>query len=134
MNKEFVPYEIAIKLKQNSFNEACLAAWVYKNKEKDTKLIGCGALHFEVDGLPNNTDYEDILCSAPLYQQVFKWFRKEHELYGYPEEFFIDGTQSFSYIVDGKTKYKSMDWFESYEDAELGCIIKLIDIINGKGL
>ena len=78
MNK-FVKYELAILAKEKGFNEPCLASWIQR-PDSIPKLMGCGAIWLDTDGLPNNTDYEDILCSAPLYQDIVDWFRTTHKI------------------------------------------------------
>ena len=58
----FVPYELALKLKENRFKEDCLAAYSFTSKQ----IIGIG--HY--------TDNGQLL--APLYQQAFDWFREKY--------------------------------------------------------
>ena len=76
MEKEFVPYEIAIKLKEKGFDNDCLAGYVL-NRDGITSLMGCGALRFDADGFIN--PYSEIL-PAPLWQQVIDWLREKHNL------------------------------------------------------
>lgn len=74
MNEQFVPYEIALKLKEKGFDEECLAYWV----DKDT-LRGCGAILFEVDGFfKNSLSPEKYLIATPLWQQVIDWLESKH--------------------------------------------------------
>ena len=67
MEREFVPYELAVKLKAIGFDKPCFG--LYAPPSKTVFLHHYGIL----------TAKEQVL--APLYQQVFTWFREEHELY-----------------------------------------------------
>ncbi len=79
MKEQFVSYEIAIQLKEKGFDEPCIAAYVPK-MNKEFKLVGCGALYFEVDGLHVNSAMLHGEIAAPLYQQVTDWLRWRHHL------------------------------------------------------
>ena len=65
MKKLFVPYELALKLKEKGFDEPCIA--VYRE----------GKLKFPVTGnfdLTNSIIHHSSDITAPLYQQVIGWF------------------------------------------------------------
>jgi hypothetical protein len=145
MEKEFIPYEQALALKELGFDEPCFGAWTYKTKERIPTLYGCGALLFDTDGLITNQT-EDIICSAPLYQQAFRWFRENYELSCSIE--LTDNSRHYYYdftISDSKNRdYNDEDCFDSckriyddgkfgkYEEAELECLKKLIEIVKNK--
>jgi hypothetical protein len=141
MNKEFVPYAEALALKELGFDEPCLASWTYKTKERIPTLYGCGALLFDTDGLITNQT-EDIICSAPLYQQAFRWFREKYSL-----NHFIDSTRNegnYKYSIYKREKSESVFPYKwnveyysridctTYEEAELECLKKLIEIVKTK--
>ncbi len=114
MNKEFVPYELAVKLKELGFDEYCFA--VYFNTTQQlyfSKYIN----EFTID----------IRTLAPLYQQAFRWFR---EKYGYLSYIDMDNYSFYRYTIY-KGKGISEAQFETYEEAELACLEKLIEIIQG---
>ena len=81
MNKEFVPYKEAIALKELGFNEPCIT-W-YFDTRVDIKLYpesqpGSG---LSLKGFKNSHKKIGITdCTAPLYQQAFRWFREEYGL------------------------------------------------------
>ncbi len=132
MNKEFIPYEQALALKELGFDEPCFG--FYNNAEAipyikqdltdELKLIYTG-------------DFE-----APLFQQAFRWFR---EKYGLQHEITRQGTNywlltileidkvTINGIFNGK-KYDIDDYIKnepkSYEEAELECLKKLIEIVK----
>lgn len=76
MKEQFVPYEIALKLKEKGFVELCFAFYEADGEFK----FNNGTLTFDgkwVSANKNNIDY----CTAPLYQQVIDWFRVVHKIY-----------------------------------------------------
>jgi hypothetical protein len=131
IEKEFVPYEESLGLKELGFDEPCFGYW-YTEQEEFKKIdIQLSSIGF-LEGEP---DY--IL--APTYSQAFRWFREKHQLIHH------------MYWVYKKT-YVGVDWifhikginmtnnnvvphdetrFETYEEAELACLKKLIEIVKG---
>jgi len=116
MKNEFIPYEEALALKELGFNEPCFASWW--NDQLVTDYID----QEEIDSLSRpsamSKNYSYIL--APLYQQAFRWFREVHKL-ELPMYYRARG-----YSIDGA--YDTI--IESYEEAELACLRKLIEIVN----
>lgn len=119
MEKEFVPYDIALVLKELGFDEPYLAFY-----RKSTSNL------FITEGFSFNTLEDTHFVKAPLYQQAFRWFRENYEIHPYIER-----------LISGAFIYK-IDWFEedrhnkivwecksySFEKAELECLKKLIEI------
>ena len=68
MNKEFVPYEPSLALKELGFDEPCFR-W-YDERWGDD---------LQQDKFNTNKDLfmTDLDCSAPLYQQAFRWLYKQ---------------------------------------------------------
>lgn len=131
MENEFVPYEQALKLKELGFNEPCLASWTYKTKSRIPTLIGCGALLFDVDGLITN-ETEDIICSAPLYQQVFSWALDKYSINSQIAfcTYAIASCNTWSYTFDNPTARQHWQGSNlSYEDSRLDCLKELINKI-----
>ena len=126
MEKEFVPYQQSLALKELGFNEPCFR-W-YDERWGDD---------LQQDKFNTNKDLfmTDLDCSAPLYQQAFRWFREKYNFC-----YFIRGNNydGYSYNIDnlGLLQYKfEIDYrftFKTYEEAELACLIKLIEIIKNK--
>ena len=117
MEKEFIPYEQALELKELGFDEQCLAYYL-----ADT-------LFTSNDIVYNSTDIPVI--KAPLYQQVFRWFREKHNLKSWVQEHTAD---TFIYEIRPHvlTQYKQGETYvyNNYEEAELECLKKLIEIIK----
>lgn len=82
MGKLFVPYELAVKLKEKGFDEYCFA---YYDKNK-TLLSGGSVAHSQrLTSLKNsNIQYggkEFVDCpTAPTHDQVIDWFIEKHKI------------------------------------------------------
>jgi hypothetical protein len=78
---------------------------------------------------------EQIL--APLYQQAFKWFREKHNLYPeiglHDREDIKTWRMTIFYLGEYELAYNQNvgkePYYKTYEEAELACINKLIEII-----
>jgi hypothetical protein len=116
MKNEFVPYEQALALKELGFNEPCIG-FFYK-----TILMLGDSMDYP------NPNKENFLI-APLYQQAFRWFREKHQLdslialvangYG----FYIHKNRNYT------NKGESYGMYITYKEAELACLIKLIEML-----
>jgi hypothetical protein len=111
MNKEFIPYEQALELKE-------LGLLTYK-KDNDFGLL-----------------YKGSDIPSILYQQAFRWFRDRHGLYA---DLFVDDDQTFGFCVssfaeEGRCRLDKpiKRQFSTYEESELECIKFLIEIVERK--
>lgn len=69
MNESFVPFNLAVKLKEKGFNRFCFT-YFHKGEFK------------WIDGyLFYNTDDNDDIVAAPTISQVLKWLREEKKIY-----------------------------------------------------
>ena len=129
MENEFVKYEQALALKELGFDEPCFGRYYYKEsypmlnpKSEETELV------FEFGQYLKQTK---VTILAPLYQQAFRWFR---EKYGYLVSPFQNEDNLFFFEIGRLnsliTEYYSLDC-ETYEEAELAAIVKLIEIVKG---
>lgn len=129
MEKEFVPYEQALSLKELGFNERpCFATWIERDKRDG------GVIVIEMWG-DEDTEYNVISeILAPTFSQAFRWFREKYKLSGLIEI----GTQEFSYqVFDNKWNRQlgteSINYNGTYEEAELECLKKIMEIVkNGE--
>jgi hypothetical protein len=107
MENEFIPYEQALELKELGFDEPCLMYYDYL-----CTLVESGV-------------YE---CKAPLYQQVFRWFKEKYGVYFYKKNslkingVFPHHTIMYNYVLNGGDE----------ENAELECVKELISIVKNK--
>jgi hypothetical protein len=146
MEKEFVPYELALKMKEFGFDEECFGSYyLYKDENhQEGKFDYRGKLNIEFSIYTNNKYY--IL--APTWQSAFRWFREKYGLYswiqlhnGYINDSFYSELPITFSIMDRKTgnKYYERDIPHNYlyktnEEAELECLKKLIEIVKEKQL
>ena len=134
MEKEFVHYELALRMKQLGFDEPCFNFYMGGFKE-------LGKIKYVN---PNNVAETNVL--APTFSQAFRWFREKYGLYswiqlhnGYINDSFYPELPITFSIMDRKTgnKYYERDIPHNYlykinEEAELTCLIKLIEIVEQK--
>ncbi len=116
MEKEFVPYELAFKLKKLGFNEPCFGYFLSDGMFIDAKI----------------TRQTGNAISAPLYQQAFKWFRENH---GLDYEIPYAGNKGEYHAFVEKYVYgnnRNNPSVFSYDDAQQECLIKLIEIVENK--
>ena len=122
MNKEFIPYEQALELRQLGFNEHCFGKW-------QNLKIGKNLVVDEEDRIYDISMLgADI--KAPLYQQAFRWFREKHRLFNQ-----INIHTYFIYDISNdefKMIRKYYKVTNTYEEAELACLRKLIEIVKNK--
>ena len=128
IEKEFVPYEEALALKELGFNKPCLASYYHAGKRLDI----CEYI--------NHGEYTVL---APTFSQAFRWFRYK---YWYTALILCDGFEIVKQVsisktmVDFKTgeyrpnyitstSHKEVD-LKSYDESELACLKKLIEIAN----
>jgi len=136
MGNEFVTYEQALALKELGFDDMCFC---YFDNEKELRTC---------IGLNNWSSHEGfpLFVSAPLKQQVFRWFRERYEFLiiirdieiiasdksGYRWKWVIFKLTDDIYIAEDKSILGSL----TYEEAENACIDKLLEIAkqqdNGK--
>jgi hypothetical protein len=122
MEKEFIPYEQALALKELGFDEQCFSFY-----DSDGEL-------YESEGYYKkgyNVFDEEVI--APLYQQAFRWFREKYGLHVNKtgNNYFTSFNMTESKIeVLSFVRYTDTE--NHYEEAELTCLIKLIEIVKNE--
>jgi hypothetical protein len=127
MKNEFTPYDRSLKLKELGFDEPCFG-YHYTLNGKDWKFADNHKYHEIDDQLVIGANFTLL---APLFQQAFRWFREKYGLAGLIEI----GTQEYSFFVfDEKTDSRKVtsSMNGTYEEAELACLDKLIEIVESK--
>jgi hypothetical protein len=149
MKNEFLPYDRALKLKQLGFEDECMAYYEISVTEVEHEEDGTsgpfgwkqGEVSFEKRFFVNNlkgidhTNDNWVCAAAPLFQQAFRWFREEYNQHSFIELVFEDEIR-FDYVLYvNEDKADCIDYgdgpFETYEDAELALLDKLIEIAEG---
>jgi hypothetical protein len=140
--KDFIPYEQALALKEFGFDEPCFGYYV------DGELRGINLGMEELGGIEpyyqrfgfhtlSNHDIDNpnkIVVTAPTFSQAFGWFRENCD---WPIETWIQ-----PYLSINPRTYEGLYWrrgetesvgiYKTYEEAELACLKKLIEIVKTK--
>jgi hypothetical protein len=142
MNKEFVPYELAVKLKELGFVDECMAYYTISLTEVEHKEDGTtgpfgwkkGEVFFEKRFFKNNSQGIDgsnenwLEVGAPLYQQCYRWFREKYFIVGY----IVPKNGKYTYYIISNNIKTEMNGFKTYEEAELACLDKLIELVESE--
>lgn len=146
MKDQFIPYNLAVKLKELGFDEECLTEYMpnpfppyewklqsiistthlHKSGQNDSHLGGftgyknTGTKHFGLKSI-----------SAPLWQQVFDWFRKNYDLTSWV---YKSNNELFHYSIlrNGRFLTTGHENTVTYEEARLECLNKLIELCKKK--
>ena len=123
MEKEFVSYTLALKLKVLGFDEPCFGYYV------DGELRGINLGIQELGGVEpyyqrfgfhtlsnhNIDNQKKIVVTAPTFSQVFRWFREKYGLWQIVmQNTDKDWTYDIMTII-GMIDYKIFDVFDTYE-------------------
>jgi hypothetical protein len=122
LEKEFIQYDRALALKELGFNESCFGYYM-SDEGIDTFLV--------IEKCINVS----WLTLAPTFSQSFRWFREKYDIEVKPM-IIVQGNDKYynlsiikplndSYTITNE--YKRLN---TYEEAELACIDKLIEIVK----
>jgi len=116
MKQEFIPYEQALELKELGFDEECFARYI----KGQLSIYTVSTQHSFIE-----------TALAPLYQQAFRWFREKYGMLYTIEENLEDDQVWYEWDVKSSNGFEG--GFETtYEEAELACLKKLIEIAKNK--
>jgi hypothetical protein len=127
MEKEFIPYELALRMKQLGFDEPCFNLYHLNRRELMYVCPNIGEVATYKYDNHNKTNH----ISAPTFSQTFRWFREKHNLKSFIQPIPDDvDTYIFAY---GTKEFEHYDLdYLTHEEAELDCLKKLIEIIESK--
>jgi len=118
--KDFVPYEQALELKKLGWGEPCFGAFI----SKDLTLFT----------FPNDhrgyVYKKNRIFGAPTFSQAFRWFREKYNLKSCImfRTSMEDNKEYYDWLIKGQeVVYRH---FNTYEEAELACLKKLIEIVK----
>jgi hypothetical protein len=130
-NKDFTLYPEAFELKELGFDEPCFAWYVSESYGLEYgKVIKSDLIR---DGIV-----------APTYSQAFRWFRDKYDIHysidrecsqhdhkwGYNWSLY-NYTGIFDEYLTSHPDAPAGEWvYETYEEAELDCLRKLIEIVK----
>ena len=122
MEKEFINYEIELALKELGFDEPCFGYYT------EDKMWRPASYSYEGTEYPWNSVWP--YTTAPTFSQAFRWFREKHNLKGHIEavEYLDETPDTYHWCVFDKfnSGYDQL----TYEEAELECLKKLIEIVK----
>ena len=127
MEKEFVPYELALKIKELGFDEECFSYYDLNNKPN-------------FFGSDNLMDTHCVQVNRPTYSQAFRFFREKHYLISSIYQLGVSiktGLSSFEYMIDklnnlGLSQFIEDFPYNTYEEAEIACLENLIELVESK--
>ena len=131
MEREFVPYNQALKLKELGFDEPCFGFYQLEYGEIRPIMVDDNE-QYRLTGYRTckNSEIPKHYTSAPTFSQCFRWFREKYELFCWIEKFHVDETYIFQIPPANFTKIQGH--YITYEEAELACLDKLIEIVESK--
>ena len=122
MNKEFVPYEQALALKELGFDEPCFGYY-----------SSLGNFNLEIDKTNSNCNKLGMYgkyCTTPTFSQAFRWFREKYQMIFCYESCLKKDLTNIFFIYIEATRGKVFVVESKYdEEAELACLNKLIEIV-----
>ena len=128
MEKEFVPYDLAVKLKKLGFDEPCFFA--FDNCSTPMRCSDLRTNEQKFNGVNYNSS---TYTSQPTFSQAFRWFREKYELHSF---IYSDYTWNISGGIWDLNGYKDSryDWdseiHTTYEEAEIDLLTNLIEIVK----
>jgi hypothetical protein len=138
MESQFVPYPIALDLKELGFDEPCFGYFnekrmlmqflhnVFYNKNSEI------AYARNIKYLFRKEAVYKLMCTAPLWQQVIDWFEQKHEIYLTEIPIYINraigdcGLDSWTNNLE-----KNKEYATRYE-ARKAAILMAIEIVKDK--
>jgi hypothetical protein len=140
MIKEFVTYQLALRLKVLGFDEPCFGCF-----DKKGKFNRCSSDYWDNSSLKILNDYfgkNSHYCLAPTWQTAFNWFAETQGLVGLPQITTSDGkrenwwweiTYKDGNIDDFLRPFNqslSDDYIPSKFEAEQECLERLCEVVE----
>ena len=117
MEKEFVPFEIALKLQQLGFDEPCFGYWLKANS-----LFGRNDLIIET--IKHGKNNQDHMCFAPTWQQAFAFLITED----------LEDELTLLYDYSGWSLFINGSFLDYKDEKALKKLIKIKEKNNGKSV
>ena len=125
IEKEFAPYEPSLALKELGFDEPCFG---YFEPNKKFEYLNWETFK-DFPYLAKNSEWQD-LYGAPTFSQAFRFFREKYKIRFIIQSSMSDLGEYFKVIFpNGEQRNVS---YNTYEEAELACLIKLIEIVKNQ--
>lgn len=132
MDREFIPYELALELKQLGFDEPCFKFYIETGELIPASYSKEGTVY------PSNSDLLPEWTASPTYSQAFRWFREKHEIDSAilptgstPYQFRLYHKLQDTIKVQLYADYMGKE-YKTYEEAEFGCLRAIIKLVKEK--
>ena len=145
MNKELVPYQEALELKELGFDEkGFVKVWWLNSVHYQTKVpfephitMNGQDIKFEYP-IPEkhpSSGFGALELQVPTFSQAFRWFREKYNIlatiYSNASGYLYEWHDAIGGTHRGWSEYEGPNdsgvW-DTYEEAELACLTKLIEI------
>ena len=126
MEKEFINYNQALKLKELGFDEPCFGFYQLEYGEIRPTMVDDDE-QYRLTGWRTckNSEIPKHYTSAPTFSQAFRWFREKYGVHSSPRKY--DET---NWWVEWGVWTSSV--FKTFEEAELVWLDKLIEILENE--
>lgn len=139
MDKEFISFEQAKVLKELGFDETCFMYWKYEPDGKAYKYYFSEPNVENEVGSNNSDEATFVVCTAPLWQQAFEFFRDKYSAHSHISKYKDNNFYHYDIFVDvveeGEEYYESYVCdvlFNTYEEAQSACLDKLIELAKDR--
>jgi hypothetical protein len=138
---EFLPYELALKMKQLGFDGLCFAIWSGFDEQNFsiTDTIRLYSSGFRINGTQSSkfyvNDFNSLRVAAPTFSQALRWFREKYNIHSFIIPLIDEVGFVYKYQARVHTKESAVEIigeFETYEEAEIACFKKIIEIVEQK--
>lgn len=128
MEKEFVTYDLALRMKALGFNEHCFAIF-----DCDTHKLIQNIL-CQVENTCTNealgTASDVVWITAPTWQSAFEWFEEKYNIDSFIEKIFKD-EYGYTITSGGNEPINRFD-LDTKKEAQQACLEKLCEIVEKK--
>ena len=119
MNKDFTPPAESLELKKLGFDKPCFATY---DEDRNFELQ---------DFLQTYETFPSHIVAAPTFSQAFRWFREKYQLFSWVKVKYEYGGYSCGIYITGVRQSDIANGpYNTYEEAELECLKKLIEIVK----
>lgn len=125
MEKEIIPYNEALILRELGFSENCFGFFNVNGTFIPDYYISFDAT--EKLGLKGT-------CLAPTYSQVFRWFRDVHQIDGWVVPYHSLDGKKYCILSEFIFQFDLEDThdFDNYEEAQLNLLKTLLKVIKAR--
>lgn len=128
---EFIPYKGALALKSLGFDKPCFSFYQEEYVETKPTMVDDND-EYRLTGWRTckNSEIPANYTAAPTWSQAFRFFRENYELF-HKIDPSVSRDISYSIYSNDEEMYEDSCYWD-YDEAELACLIKLIEIVESK--